>query len=147
MLFRKRSYRHFWVGSCQMVVQFRKPVVVTGLLLRETFGIKMQGSSGVFLQSLPMVRSTFATISSENDSLPHRSSSWITVRPAANFLHHLWTFFEIHVLINNNNVKDKVQNYHNDMVANWYDAYKYTPIDMAIVLKIDVQALKLCKTH
>jgi len=62
------------------------------MVLRETSGTKMQRSSRVILRSWRTICSTFATVSSEIDGLPLLSSSWISVRPAVNSLHHLRTF-------------------------------------------------------
>jgi len=59
---------------------------------RETSGTKMQKSSRVILRSWRMICWTLAAVSSEIDSLPLLSSSWISVRPAVNSLHHLRTF-------------------------------------------------------
>jgi len=67
-------------------------VKVLPTVLRETSWTKMQRSSRVILRSRRMIISTFATVSSEIDGLPLLSSSWISVRPAVNSLHHLWTF-------------------------------------------------------
>ena len=67
-------------------------VKVLPMVLRETSGTKMQRSSRVILRSWRMICSTFATVSSEIDGLPLLYSSWISVRPAVNSLHHLRTF-------------------------------------------------------
>ena len=65
---------------------------VLPMVLRETSGTKMQRSARVILRSWRMICSTIATLSSEIDDLPLLSSTWISVRPAGNSLHHLRTF-------------------------------------------------------
>ena len=67
-------------------------VKVLPMVLRETSGTKMQRSSRVILRSWCMICSTIATVSLEIDGLPLLSSSWISMRPAVNSLHHLRTF-------------------------------------------------------
>jgi hypothetical protein len=56
-----------------------------------TSGIISQSSRTVTLRSFSIVSSTFAIISSETDGHPERCSSWTSVRPSLNSLHHLWT--------------------------------------------------------
>ena len=73
------------------VIEVSRRVKILWMVVLLTSGIISQSSRTVTLRSFSISASTFAIVSSETDGRPERCSSWTSVRPSLNSLHHLRT--------------------------------------------------------